>query len=435
MPRASRNVLSTDREVKAASPVGERTDFRVRGAPGLQLRVTERGTKSWALAYKSPATGKWAKVSLGRYPAVTLAEARDRALDFSAQIRKGRCPIHDRRHDSIVESFEVLALRYMREHQVRNARAGRVSSSTKEAQRQLGKDILPQLGRLRADAVTRRHVMQVVEAIADRGSFVAADRALGLIRAIYNWGCGTGYIDADPTRGLKKRNAGRSRSRVLNSAELGRFWVAIEMLPHITPMMRDVFRLQLLTAARVGEVAGAQRSELNFDSAIWTIPAIRTKAQREHVLPLSRPAAAVFRAAIDRADLEGQRRAERHGLPYVQSPWVFPSPTTNGPIDAHAATRCIIRNRNELSGFGIVEHFSCHDLRRTVATGLGEMGVAEEVIGRILSHAPRSVAGKHYNHARLLQPMRSALADWAVRLEETVSRASELSDVVELELG
>jgi hypothetical protein len=73
MPKSSQNVLATDREVKAATSKRERTDYRIARVPGLQLRVTASGTKSWALAYKSPATGKWAKVALGHYPVVGLA--------------------------------------------------------------------------------------------------------------------------------------------------------------------------------------------------------------------------------------------------------------------------------------------------------------------------------------------------------------------------
>jgi integrase-like protein len=92
----------------------------------------------------------------------------------------------------------MLSRRYMREHETRNARGGRRSRSTREAQRQLDNDILPRIGRIRTEAVSRLHVMQVVEAIADRASYVAADRALGLIRAIYNWACGTGRTDCDP---------------------------------------------------------------------------------------------------------------------------------------------------------------------------------------------------------------------------------------------
>jgi integrase len=422
MPKASRNVLATDREVKSATSRHARTDFRVRGALGLQLRVTASGTKTWALAYKSPATGKWAKVALGTYPVIGLAEAKGRALDLAAEVRKGHDPVHDKRQMALAETFEALAARYMREHEIRNARDGRRSRSTEEAQRQLDRDILPRIGRLRAESVTRQHVMHVVEAIADRNAYVAADRALGLIRAIYNWACGTGRLERNPTLGLKKRNVGRPKTRVLSPLEIGIFWQVIEPLDGITAALRDAYRLQLLTGARIGEVIGTPRNELNLERGLWTIAAIRTKAKREHALPLSASAVAIWRTAIGRADAEAQRRAENTGRQSEPPRWVFPSPRTDGPIDPHAATYGILRTKERLASAGLTARFNTHDLRRTVATQLGEMRVADELIERILNHAPRTVAGKHYNHAKYLGPMRRALDAWAERLHVIVSK-------------
>ena len=374
------------------------------------------GTKSWALAYKSPATGKWSKAALGQYPGVGLAEAKARALDLAAEVRRGCDPIHDKRREALAETFAVLAKRYMREHETRNARAGKRSRSTKEAQRQLDADILPQIGCIKAENVTRQHVMQVVEEIADRGALVSADRALGLVRAVYNWACGTGRLERNPTLGLKKRNAGRAKTRVLGPGEIRAFWQAIETLDGISPSLRDAYRLQLLTGARIGEVLGARRAEIDLDRNIWTIAAIRTKAGREHALPLSPNAATIFQAAIERVDAAAQCRAERAARACEPSPWVFPSPSTPGPIDPHAATTGILRMRLRLSGAGLTESFNTHDLRRTLATQLGEMGVADELIERILNHAPRTVAGKHYNHAKYLGPMRQALEAWSSKL-------------------
>lgn len=421
MPKASGKVIGTDREVRAATSAASKTDFRIRGAQGLLLRVTEAGNKSWALVYKSPATGGWTKASLGTYPSLGLAEAKGLALDMVGEVRKGRDPVHDKRQREQMGTFALLAERYMREHEKRNARDGKASRSTREAQRQLDRDINPRLGKIRADAVTRYQVMDVIEEIADRGSYVAADRALGLVRAIYNWACGTGRLELNPTLGLKKRNTARAQSRVLSHDEIRSLWLAMDTVKGITPPIRDALRLQLLTGARINEVAGTPRGEIDLAARVWTIAANRTKAEREHVLPLSPAAAELFAAAIKRADVDWRRRAGRLGLPLEPSPWVFPSAVTGGPIDGHAATRCIVRTRNGLASAGLTEPFNTHDLRRTLATQLGELGIADELIERILNHSPRSVAGKHYNHASYLQPMRRALDAWAERLTVIVA--------------
>jgi integrase len=429
LPRASRRILGTVKEVKkevnaaASGSSSVRREYRIKGAPGLQLRVSASGTATWAIAYKSPLTRKWAKASVGRFPAVGLDEAKGRAGDVAADVRRGRDPIHDKRQEALIETFATLSESYMREHEKRNARAGRKSSTTIEAQRKLDQDILPVMGDIGAESVSRQHVMKVVEAIADRGSYVAADRALGLIRAIYNWACGTGRTDRNPTISMKKRNAGRAKTRTLSPEEIRVIWAATDRIGSITTVVRDALRLQLLTAARISEVLGAPRAELDLGRGLWTIAALRTKAQREHQLPLSQMAVANFRNAIERADEEGRRRAMRLGRKFEPSAWVFPSPQTNGPVTGRAATNAVVLSRDGLREAGLEAAFNTHDLRRTVATQLGEMGVADEIIERILNHAPRTIAGKHYNHARYLTPMRSALDAWVEKIALIIGEA------------
>lgn len=89
-------------------------------------------------------------------------------------------------------------------------------------------------------------------------------------------------------------------------------------------------------------------------------------------------------------------------------------------MDPHAASRAIVRERQTFTDAGIAP-FNTHDLRRTVATQLGEMEISDELIGRVLNHAPRTVSGLHYNHAKYLGPMREALDLWDIRLREFVA--------------
>jgi integrase len=423
MPKQTENLLATDLELKSARSKLARTDYRIKGAPGLQFRVTSGGTKTWALAYKSPVTGQWTKAALGRYPEVGLAVAKGLAVDMAADVRKGRDPIHDKREAAAAETFASLAKRYMNEHVQRNARGETPSRSTAEAQRQLDQSILPSLGRMRVETVKRQHVMQVVETVAERGAFVAADRALGLIRAIYNWGCGTGRIDCNPTLGLKKRNTGRPKTRVLSADEIHAFWELTETLTSISAPLRLALRLQLVTGVRIGEALGAPRTEINLESGLWKIAAARTKGEREHELPLSSLARDIVAEAIRLGDEAEARRAARAGRAPQPVAWVFPAAKGGHVVDPHAASRAMIREREAFSAAEIAT-FNTHDLRRTVATQLGEMGTPDEIIERILNHAPRTVAGKHYNHAKYLGPMREALDAWAERLGRLTARSA-----------
>ena len=198
MPKPSANVLSTDREVQAARAHGTRAEFRIKGARNLVLRITPAGAKAWTFLYASPATGRRRKLALGTYPGKSLATAKDEALRHSIAVHDGMDPLLTRSAEEAAETFASLARRYMVEHERKHSRAGQPSRSTREAQRLLDADILPALGRHKAAAVQRQHVMAIVDAVADRGSYVVADRVLGLVRAIFNWAIGKDGLKRTP---------------------------------------------------------------------------------------------------------------------------------------------------------------------------------------------------------------------------------------------
>jgi integrase len=413
MPRDSGLVLATDREVQHAKPSGERAEYRIKGARNLVLRITPGGAKSWYFLYASPTSGKRCKVSLGTYPATKLSAAKDEALALAVAVKAGKDPLVARRAENAAETFTILADRYIAEHRQRRVRAGRRSESSDEAERILKADILPAIGHHRAEAVTRRHVMEAVEAVAARGSFVMADHVLGLIRAIYNWANGAGWLEVNPTLGLKKRNAGKPRERVLADTEIRALWQALDAAPKLSQEIRTALRLELLLGVRIGEALGATKREIDLERREWSIPAVRTKAKREHKLPLPTLAVELLQGAMVRAG---------------ESPWLFPSPIDSRPIRSRSATRAVLRLRDRVGVPGI----GTHDLRRTLATGLGKMEVPDEVIERVLNHAPRTVAGKHYNHAKYFEPMRRALEAWAERVQAIIEGRAPASNVLPL---
>ena len=162
---------------------------------------------------------------------------------------------------------------------------------------------------------------------------------------------------------------------------------------------------------RISEALGATQSEIDIEQRVWTIPAARTKAKREHRLPISSLAPVILHAATERAG---------------ESPWLFPSPIDGQAIRPKSASRAVLRMRDAAG----LPDIGTHDLRRTLATGLGDMGVAEEVIERILNHAPRTVTGKHYNHAKHFEPMRRALEAWGQRVSTIIIGREPPSNVL-----
>ena len=274
---------------------------------------------------------------------------------------------------------------------------------------------MPVIGAHRAETLTKRHVMDVIEPIAERGSFVTADKVLALVRAIYNWAAGTGRLEVNPTFGLKKRNAARP-PRVLSDDEIRTLWHGLDARSALSPKIRDALKLQLLLGLRRSEVLEATKREINLERAVWVVPAERTKSRREHVLPLPGLALSILHEAVRRA---------------AQSDCLFPSSGATAPMRPRSASRALLRMRDGLE----LRDVGTHDLRRTLATGLGNMSIPDEVIERVLNHAPRTVTGRQYNHAKHFEPMRRALEGWAARVQAIVDGKATGSNVLPLHCG
>jgi integrase len=402
MPKLSTLVLSTDREVQAAKLRGTRAEYRIKGARNLILRVTAHGARTWQFYYRCPATQKWRRIAIGTYPAIGLAQAKDDAMAMAVSVNQGHDPLAARQVARDVLTFKALVDAYMAEHERKNARDGQPSRWTNEAQRLFNADILPAIGGYRAEAVARERVVEILDGINARGAHVVADKALALVRATYAWGVAAGKLPPghpNPTAGMEKSGAGQPRERTLTEAEIRTFWFASS---EFSPEVRDALRLQLLLAVRVNEATGAAKCEVDFDKRLWTIPGLRTKNGAQHRLPLPPQAATILRAAVDRSN---------------GSPWVFPSSNIEGPLRGKSAMRALLRARDEI---GLVD-VGTHDLRRTCATGLGDLNVRDEIISHILNHSPTGVTRRHYNHATYLEPMREALEAWDRRIAEIVA--------------
>lgn len=388
MPRLSSQLVASEREVQTAKQTGQRrAEYRVKGMRNLVLRVAPT-SKTWSFRYLSPVTGRWRKVSLGSYPAVNLDDAKGQAIVHMAAVRSGKDPLNGQSTSDM--TFGQLAEDYIAEHKRRFN-----PNWTREVDRVLKVDILPHLKALRADAVAKADVVRAVEGVAGRGAFEAADNVLGLVRAIYNWGVGTGRLEHDPTRGLKKRNTGRPRERVLSDDEIRAVW-------RFSTEFYLAFRLKLVTAARIAEVLNATKSEFDLAGGVWTIPACRTKNRREHRLPLSSLALYIVKAAT---------------LTSGDSPWLFPSSADGKPLRTRSAAQALARLSKQLS---IADAFTPHDLRRTCASRLGDLAIPDEVIGRILNHTPLTITGRIYNRSERWEEMRQALDAWAGQLGNLV---------------
>ncbi|WP_295047461.1 site-specific integrase, partial [uncultured Paracoccus sp.] len=311
------------------------------------------------------------------------AEGRDPAAEVKAA--KAPKPEADR------DKFGAVVDLFMRRHASRNRRADDVAAMLK-------REVLPKWADRDIYDITKRDVIDVLDAIVDRGSPVSANRLRAHLNTLFNWAKGRDIITANPLDGVKPPAPETARDRVLTDDEIKLFWTACDA---IGQPFGPLFKLLLLTGQRRGEVGGMTDREIN--GTVWTIPAARSKNGDEHTVPL--PAAAV-------ALLEGVPRIAGRGG------YIF---TTTGASAVSGFTRAKDRLDAEIVKLNQgepVPAFTLHDLRRTAATGMAGLGFPPHVVEAVLNHRSgtrRGVAGV-YNRFTYADEKAAALEAWSRRV-------------------
>jgi len=412
----------TDRQVDALKPKNVRYERPEPGRTGLAMRVTPHGEKAWTFRYRY--RGQQKRILFGTYPALSLADVRVKLADAKKHLEAGRDPgallAEERQAVRSAATMEELVRAYL-DHATAEMRP----STVREDRRMLEKEILPIWRGWLAKDITRREVMALLDGIQKRGVYVQRNRVAGLLSRLFLYGLDQGLIDASPAiklRRIKKignRKVEQPRQNFLSIEQIRAFWTNLEKVP-LTASMRAALRWLLLTGQRRGEVAGTPRAEIDGLAALWTIPGTRTKNEHEQRLPLPSLALQVLDAA-DAARVRTQptrlNRKDRRPYDPTPSPFLFPSSRHSQPITPAALTCAVVRHRTAL-GIGKA---TVHDLRRTVATWLGELGIEKDLISAILNHAPKGVTDQHYNHATLLGPKRAAMEQWSAWLERVIA--------------
>ena len=215
-------LILTDTLLKALAPVAgirlERSDAR---CSGLTFRVTERGVKSWSFRFRDRRTGRLQRATLGRYPDVSLAQARARADELRGRVAAELNPLEERRREreeAASRTFGAVAERYLNEH------ARRKKRSAEGDARILRLHILPRWQKRRFDQITRADVIALVERLIADGKDALANRTQALVSTIFTFGIDAGLAVANPCARLRRRGAERARDRVLTDAEIRILW-------------------------------------------------------------------------------------------------------------------------------------------------------------------------------------------------------------------
>jgi len=350
---------------------------------GLILRVRPSGSKAWI--WRGTVNGKRRDLGLGRYPYVSLAEARAKAFEYRKVAMDGGDPALLR--SGAVPTFATATEAVIALH------AGRWKSSTTadDWRSSLGTYVLPAIGSMRVDEITSADVMDCLSPIWNAKPETAR-RVRQRVARVMRWAMAQGYREDNPAgdavlAALPKQERRQNHHRALPHREVAAAVRMVRAATHVDQTVRLAFEFAVLTAARSGEVRGALWSEIDLKAATWTIPAGRMKGGREHRVPLSGPV------------LELLAEARR----YSDSLLVFPR-RTGEQIPAWMLGKLLGR-------VGIDS--TLHGMRSSFRDWCGEASVAREVAEACLAHRVGNAAEQAYARSDLLERRRELMEAWA----------------------
>ncbi|MEE9249745.1 MAG: tyrosine-type recombinase/integrase [Alphaproteobacteria bacterium] len=366
--------------------------------PGFGLRVTENGIRTWVVMYRMG--GRARRLTIGRYPALSLADARALARDAMHEVAKGNDPgaaKAARNEPPERDTFADAAEDFLRRH------AGKLRrSSWQHYTRVFERTLMPRWGRRRLADLGRADVIELLDDVMDVGGPYAANHALAIIKKFFSWCIERGRLDASPCVMVKRPHDQRARDRVLSDDELRAIWGACGRMGH--PF--DAFsKMLLVTAQRRSEVARMRWPDLDLEQRLWTIRAEDTKANRTHEVPLSAPAMAILES-----------------VPHFSGAYVFTSGDGQRPVCGFSRAKARL-----VALSGVAEDWRFHDFRRTAGTRMVELGVPIFTVGRVLNHSAASMAGVTaiYDRHSYLPEKRHALEAWAQKLTAIVGSARD----------
>ena len=263
----------TDLYLKKLRPSSQRRDYFDAAQRGLGLRVAPSGLKSWFVMRR--VNSRMTRKTIGRYPELSLSEARIKASDLLSDMAKGRVPT---RREAVV--FSAVMLDWFEKDQ-------KGKRGIAEKRRALSVDVLPALGPVAVDAIVKSDIRSIIDGIVARGALIHANRVLAYLRRLFNWAVERDIIAVSPAEKIKAPTGERSRDRTLSAAELAAVWNATATLG---APFDAYFRLLILTGQRRNELAAAHWTEFDLERAEWAIPASRAKNGSKHIVHLA-PAA------------------------------------------------------------------------------------------------------------------------------------------------
>jgi integrase len=436
--KPKRPAIWTARQLETLQPEREPYAVKHKTETGLWVLVRPSGVKSWQLFFQWK--GKQAKLVLGE---MSIAEAKlaagkartalDEGLDPREGKRVAKAILKRKRsvptktesrpagkapsarpespEDADAGSVPAVVAAYVDGHAKPNKRTWR------ESARLLDKDFVPVFADRRFADLTADDFQSCVDAVADRGAPVLANRLYAELSKLCKWAASrrVRLIPSNPFRDIEKpltSERSRRRQRVLSDAELALVWQATDALRF---PWSQIVKLLILTGQRRTEVASMNWGELDLTNAVWNLPPARTKNKQAHAVPLAPAAVAILRAVPRFA-----RRPAQTDFCFGLTP----------PRSFSDAKKALDKAVTRLNGGAPLAPWTLHDLRRSFVTGAARLRVDLAVIERAVNHTSGTFAGivGVYQTHKFEPEVRAAMERWAAHvagLAAPVARESE----------
>ena len=373
-------ITLTDAAVKRLkAPAIGQIDYFDSGYPGLALRVSCGGRKSWNYIYRF--AGKPRRMTFDTFPAMTLAGAHEAWRQARDDVRAGLDPAKPKAPEPATDFGSVF------EEWMQRDQAGQ--RSERDVRKRMEREVVHLWAHRKITDIGKRDILDATDRVADRGHKTSALRLYAHLHRMFQWCVGRGIVTVNPVTALPKPGDETRRDRVLNDAELIAVWNAAEKIGY---PYGQATQLLILTGARRQEIAALRWSE--FRDAAIHLSGARTKNTLPHLIPLSSFACSILDSFPRKGD------------------FVF-SLTGKFPV------RNWSRAKADLDDFaGITEPFVIHDIRRSVATGLQKLKVPLEVTEAVLGHVSGSRAGivGIYQRHDYAPEKRAALEAWGAHV-------------------
>lgn len=403
----------TDKEIKASKPSDK--EYNLFDGDGLRLRIKPNGSKLWLLNYTHPIKKKRSNLSLGKYPDLSLANARKNALEAKELIAQGIDPQENKKR-------QLLEHKSIHEHTFLNVSTKwfeiKKDSITPDYAvdiwRSLELHIFPSLSTTPIKKITAPLIIDLLKPIEAKGSLETVKRLSQRLNEVMNFATNCGLIQANPLTGIKAafKKPKKENMAALAPAELPELMSAIANAS-IKRTTRCLIEWQLHTMTRPSEASGTKWEEIDLDAKVWTIPAERMKKRREHRIPLTEQMLEL---------LEVIKPISEH------REFVFPSDRDpKKPCNSQTANTALKR-------MGFAGRLVSHGLRSLASTTLNEQGFEADLIEAALAHVDDNQVRSAYNRTDYLERRIPMMMWWCVHIEEAAKGSLSITGIKQLRI-